>query len=119
METAQLPLLAELSLNAVDDSTPQPRARKFVGTTNPRHWTAILALLRNPLPCHQLQRISDTDNSTELLDELRQLGLELPCHQVPMYDAGGEAVVGAVYALTLRDVRLINRCLAKGGGQNA
>ncbi|SDX63004.1 hypothetical protein SAMN04515617_105149 [Collimonas sp. OK242] len=116
MKNHQLPLIDALCVDSVKDSGPSRPAHKFVGTVNPTHWTALLALLRNALPSDQFSRIGHPTSGTDFAEELRQLGLELPTVQVPIVSGNDDVVHGEVYALTVADVRRINRWFAKTGG---
>lgn len=118
MDKAQLPVFAELSLGANNqDSTLSTAARKFSGTSNPRHLRVLAALSRRPLPREQLDRVAGASNGPELVAELRRRGLDLPCHRVPVLDRDNRIAHVGVYALTPMDVRLMNKTLTKRGGK--
>jgi len=84
-------------------------ARKFSGTSNPRHLRAIHALLIRPMPREHLDRAVGCSNGPELVAELRRRGLDVPCERVECYDRDGKPVKRGIYHLTPADRRLIIR----------
>jgi len=116
MKNHQLPLIDALSIDRIADSGASRSTRKFAGTNDQTHLAALLALLRNALPSEQLSRIAHPTAVTNFVEELRQLGLELLPHRVPVVGLTDCVAYADVYALTPADVRRINRWFAKTGG---
>jgi hypothetical protein len=109
MKTAQLPLIAELDVELAKDSTSFCATRKFSAPTSLAYSLMLLALLSGPLPLEQLQLMADVHDADALLVTLRQLGLEVPCHQVPEMEDDGHVRCRAVCALSKADTRRVNR----------
>lgn len=91
----------------------------FKGTHNPRHLRALHALLRRPMPREQLDTEAGASNGPALVSELRDRGLELPCHRVPCLDRDGREVRRGIYALTTRDRRKVTLWLARRARKGA
>lgn len=77
--------------------------RKFQGTNNPRQLRALQALLVSPQPREAIDERAGCSNGPELISNLRDKGLEIPCDKVPCIDRDGVEVKRGIYHLTLRD----------------
>lgn len=119
MDKLQLPLLTLLSVDDVIQSTPSRPARKHADVSDLPHLSAVQALLQGPVPLAHLVRLEVTTDGPALVDALRQFGLQLPVHQVPVLDANYDVRLIDVCALTIADVRRVNRALKKVGGHHA
>ena len=93
--------------------TSAPDTRKFIGTANPRHLRALMALLTRPRPREELDRIAGCSNGPELVAELRRRGLELPCSKTPCIDRDGFEVKRGIYYLNDRDKVLVRAWLIR------
>jgi hypothetical protein len=113
MNTSQLPLIALLSLNEEVESTHFRPSRKHPDVTLLPHLNAIQALLQGPTPLAQLVRLEEATDGPRLIDTLRQFGLQLPVHRVPICDTNYEVTFCDVCTLTAADVRRIHRALKK------
>jgi len=80
-----------------------PRTTTFLGTRNTRHIRALQALLKAPQPREQLDREAGCSNSPQLIAQLRQKGLELPCVREEVKDRDGFTVFRGVYCLSDTD----------------
>ena len=118
MKTAQLPLIEELSLAHIKDSTPSSPVRKFTAPPELPHAFVLLALLLSPQPLHQLQKIAGANDGPGLIAELRELGLQLHCHEVPEPDVHGSKGRYTVYELSTADARHVKRWLKREGAKH-
>lgn len=118
MKLAQLPLIEELSLACNTDVTPSRPARKFVVPSSLPHSFMLMALLSGPMPLEKLLQMAGSDDGAALIFELRQFGVELLCHEVPVFDIEGNIGFCTVCTLTLADTRRVKRWLQRGGGTN-
>lgn len=110
MEKGQLPIFAELTLAATEDSTAKPTG-KFTGTDNPRHLRVINSLLIRPRKREEIDRIAGASNGPELIAELRRRGLHTPCQRTPGIDRDGYPIRFGIYHLTDTDRRKLNAWL--------
>lgn len=94
------------------NSTRPTQVKKFVGTYNPRHLRALTALIKRSITRESLDRIVGCSNGPDLVFNLRDLGLDIPCQRVPAYDRDGERIWHGVYSLTSLDRKKIHRWLA-------
>ncbi|MFO1196825.1 MAG: hypothetical protein U1E86_07615 [Burkholderiaceae bacterium] len=85
----------------------------FTGTSNPRHLRAIHALMRRAMPREQLDREAGCSNGPDLVSDLRERGLDIPCHRVECFDRDHRPVTRGVYALTSRDRVRLARWIVK------
>jgi hypothetical protein len=109
MEKGQLPVFAELALDAhTQDSTTKVRC-KFAGTSNPRHLRVIHALLLRPRKREEIDRIAGASNGPDLIAELRRRGLSVPCERTPAIDRDGFPIKPGVYKFDQDDQRKIFR----------
>jgi len=106
MKKGQLPLLAELTLAANEDSTAKQNC-KFSGTGNHRHLRVIRALQIRPRKREEIDRIAGASNGPALIAELRRRGLHIPCDRVPGIDRDGFLVKFGVYSLSEDDRRKV------------
>ena len=111
------PLLTETSAPQPAHDTTRGAATdalvRFTGTGNPRHLRALAALLRRPVPREHLDREAGCSNAPQLIYELRERGLEVPCERAPVIDRDGREVYRGVYTLSLTDRRCISRWLRR------
>jgi hypothetical protein len=116
MDKAQLPLIAELSLGAdTQDSNASTAPRKFNDTWNPRNIRALTALLQGPVPREQLDRIAGVSNGPDLIMEMRDAGLKIPCKRVPRIDRDGVKRYPGIYSLTEADRAVVMQTFASKG----
>ncbi len=71
------------------DSTAPPEVGSFFGSDNPRHLRALAALLRRPMPREHLDLAAGCSNGPDLVSELRNRGLALPCDRTPVVHRDG------------------------------
>lgn len=98
------------------DSIAESDTGKFNGTENPRHLRALAALLRRPMPREHLDREAGCSNGPDLVCELRNRGLSIPCDRAPVIDRDGRQVQRGIYRLTTTDRRKVHHWLASRGG---
>ena len=93
----------------------------FCGTDNPRHLRVIQAVTVRPLPREHLDRIAGCSNGPQLVSDLRDLGLEMPCTRTKQIDCDLFACFPGVYHLTQADRRKLNAWKRKraAGGASA
>jgi hypothetical protein len=113
----QLPLIEMLHLDRAVESTAQRAARKHAGVLQMPHAIAVQALLNGPTALAHLVNLERATNGEVLVDALRQFGLQLPVHSIPMFAANWEIIMLDVCMLTAADVRRIHRALKKAGGR--
>lgn len=85
----------------------------FLGTENPRHLRAIMALLVRPRPREDIDRIAGCSNGPALMSDLRKLGLKAPCPRTPCIDRDGFEVKRGIYFFDDHDKRLIRAWLKR------
>jgi hypothetical protein len=119
MKKTQLPLIEELSLDHLEGSTSSRPSRKFIAPSTLPLALALLALLSGPTPLEQLQQIAGAEDSAVLIADLRQLGVALHCHDVPVFDDYSEISSCTVCALSVTDGHRIQRWIKTSGGGHA
>jgi hypothetical protein len=120
MDKSQLPLIALLSLDDVVEPAPSRRpVSKHAHVSDLPYLNAVQALLQGPMPLAQLVRLEAAIDGTSLVNALRQFGLQLPIHQVPVFDINYDVSLIDVCALTVADTRRVNRVLKNVGGRDA
>jgi hypothetical protein len=87
----------------------------FKGTDNPRQLRAIDALLRRPTPREQLDSVTGSSNSPEVIAELRRRGLDAPCERITFIDRDNKVCRPGVYSFTTKDRRKVYQWLTKRG----
>ncbi|WP_333985488.1 hypothetical protein [Burkholderia orbicola] len=87
--------------------------RDFTGTSNPRHLRVLNAALHRPMSREDVDRVAGASNGPDLIFDLRDKGLDFPCHRVPCFDRDGLEVKRGIYALSALDRRKIARWLAR------
>ena len=80
----------------------------FLGTDNPRHLRVLQAVTVRPLPREHVDRIAGCSNGPQLVSDLRDLGLEMPCTRTQKLDRDMFACFPGVYHLTQNDRRKLN-----------
>ena len=93
----------------------------FLGTENPRHLRVIQAVWVRPIPREELDRVAGCANGPDLVAELRQRGLAMPCTRTKKLDRDLFNCWPGVYHLTQRDRRKLTkwkRERAAGGVQS-
>lgn len=86
---------------------------KFVGTDNPRHLRAIVALLRRPLSRQELDSVAGCANGPALVADLRGLGLSIDCNRIKFVDRDGCTCRPGVYSFTAADRRKVHQWQAR------
>ena len=89
---------------------------KFAGTDNPRHLRAIAALLRYPVMRKDLDNVAGCINGPQLISELRDLGLKIPCKRISHIDRDGKCNYPGQYYFTESDKHKLN--IWNGSRQN-
>lgn len=90
----------------------------FLGTENPRWLRALWSLLTRSTHRKELDRIVGCANGPDVIFNLRQLGLEIPCERIVVYDRDGKPCRAGVYHFTDLDRRKINAWLKRRGEQS-
>jgi hypothetical protein len=80
---------------------------KFTGTNNPRHLRVIPALMARPRRREDIDDVAGCSNGPDLISDLRNLGLDIPCERIKFFDRDGKACRPGVYSFTTKDRRLI------------
>ena len=80
----------------------------FLGTDNPRHLRVIQAVTVRPVPREELDRVAGCSNGPQLVSDLREMGLDMPCTRTKKLDRDLFACWPGVYHLTERDRRKLN-----------
>ena len=80
----------------------------FPGTSNPRYLRVIQALLVRPRRCKDIDSIASCSNGADLISQLRELWLNIPCIWVNFIDSHGFFFRSGIYYLTTNDRRKIN-----------
>ena len=91
-------------------------AKSFAGTDNPRWLRALSALMSRPQPREQLDSVVGCSNAPQLVSELRELGLEVPCERIKFIDRDGAVCRPGVYSLTIADRRKLFAWMGRRGG---
>lgn len=84
-------------------------ASVFTGTSNPRHLRAIDALMFRDFDRQELDSVSGSSNSPEVVAELRRRGLEIPCARIHFIDRDGLPCRPGVYSFTASDRNKLHR----------
>jgi hypothetical protein len=113
MDKFQLPLIALLDVDHAVASAPRRTAGMKADIFDLPYLKAVEALLQGPAPVSKLVDLEASTDGAEIVNALRQFGLEVPIQQVPIFDANYEILLRDVCALTAADVRRINRALKK------
>lgn len=87
--------------------------RDFTGSVGPRHSRAIFGLLRRPMSREELDRVAGCSNGPQLVAELRQRGLDIPCRMISGRDRDGRRVRYGEYRFTRQDRRKVIHWVAK------
>lgn len=80
---------------------------EFFGTNNPRHIRTINALLLGPQMREDLDHFAGCSNGPQLVSDLRESGLELPCRRMRRIDRDSKVCAPGQYYFTDNDRRLI------------
>ena len=104
-------------------SSDSKQAASFLGTQNPRHLRVIQAVTVRPVPREELDRIAGCSNGPDLVRDLRDRGLELPCTRTKKLDRDLFETFPGVYFLTQQDRRKLAKwkrrraaAMGQGGG---
>lgn len=98
MGKRQTPLFPELAGDATIISAGQG-ATEFAGTENPRYQRVLQALWLGARSRKQIDSIAGAANGPQVISNLRDLGLALPCRMVPGIDRDGRPIRFGVYEL--------------------
>jgi hypothetical protein len=79
----------------------------FIGTDNPRHIRALNAMLMGPIMREELDQIAGCSNGPDLIDDLRERGLEVRCKRLNKSDRDGRYCRPGQYQLTTNDYQLV------------
>jgi hypothetical protein len=117
--------LPALQLQLFDSLPPSPfvdvhaRTRsKPLTLTLDRHRAALQCLLQGPVPLAQIARAAGATDEQKLVDELREIGLDIQTVTVPSPGNGGDADFVTVYRLTRRDIRKVFQYVKKQERKN-
>ena len=88
-------------------------ASKFMGTDNPRHLRAIVALLRRPISRQELDSVAGCANGPALIADLRGLGLSINCDRIKFVGRDGYTCRPGVYSFTAADRRKVHQWQAR------
>lgn len=94
------------------------KASGFLGTQNPRHLRAILALLRRPHTREEIDREAGCSNGPALIQSLRSLGLDAPCTLIQCLDRDDRPVRRGIYWVTARDRTSLRQWFIRGGASH-
>jgi len=111
MDKGQLPMFAELTLDADLQDFTAKSTSKFTGTENPRHLRVIRSLLIRERTREEIDRIAGASNGPELIAELRRRGLNIPCKRVHGIDRDGYPTKYGVYEFDEDDRRKLETWL--------
>jgi len=84
----------------------------FQGTDSPRKLRILQRLFKSPVTREEVDIIAGASNGPDEILQLRELGLELPCYRLKVFDRDGEQVCRGLYGTTPRDRREILRFFA-------
>lgn len=76
-----------------------------------------MALLVRPRSREAVDQVAGASNGPDLISNLRELGLEIPCSKTPCFDRDGMEVKRGIYCLNEHDRRLVNSWLARRARQ--
>jgi len=112
-------MLADISSLSQFPRRKQRHPGKFDGAHNPREFRFLQTVLHRHLTREELDAVSGASNGPEIVNKLRERGLELPCFRVGCIDRDGQKVERGVYALTHADRQAVARALNSKGGPAA
>jgi hypothetical protein len=115
MKNALPPVATELS---VSESDRHDAPGLFPGTKNRRQLRVIYALLRGPCTRTEVDAIAGASNGPEVIAQLRERRLTIPCVRIPSVDRDGIAVRSGQYRLTAADRHKILAWLNTAGCQH-
>lgn len=102
--------------NPLSDLFPDtlPPLGVFLGTDNPRYLRALEALESSPRMREELDRIAGCSNGPDLISQLRDLGLEVPCVRLHRIDIDGKKCRPGQFHLSDSDRILLQAWRQKG-----
>lgn len=106
-------LLADIAKLSRFPPRKQRQPHKFEGPLNPREVRALSAMLKRPITREELDAIAGASNGPELVNQLRDRGLELPCFRLGSYDMDGIWIFRGLYMLTQKDRAQVAKALTK------
>lgn len=118
MPPLQLQLLGPLVPSHAIDAPARTRS-KPLSLTHDRHRAALQQLLQSPAPLAQLARAAGTLDEQGLVDELRELGLDVQTASVPSPGDTVEVDFVTVCSLTKRNIRKVLQYVKKQERENA
>jgi hypothetical protein len=98
MAKPESPLFPESVVDAATVSEAKG-ASEFAGTENPRYLRVLQALWLGARSRKEIDSIAGAANGPQLIANLRNLGLALPCRLVPGIDRDGHPMRFGVYEL--------------------
>ncbi|WP_248884535.1 hypothetical protein [Acidithiobacillus acidisediminis] len=108
-------MLADITNLSQFPRRKQRQPGKFDGPRNPREFRFLQTVLHRHLTREELDAVSGASNGPEVVNKLRERGLELPCFRVGCIDRDGQKVERGVYALTHADRQAVARALHDKG----
>ena len=112
-------LLADVAKLSRFPTRKQRQPHKFDGPLNPREVRALSAMLKRPITREELDAIAGASNGPELVNQLRDRGLELPCFRLGSYDMDGIWIFRGLYMLTHKDRSQVAKALTKKKADSA
>ncbi|WP_291522992.1 hypothetical protein [Acidithiobacillus sp.] len=112
-------LLADIAKLSQFPTRKKRQSHKFEGPLNPREVRALSAMLKRPITREELDTIAGASNGPELVNQLRDRGLELPCFRLGSYDMDGIWIFRGLYLLTQKDRAQVAKALTKKKADSA
>lgn len=112
----QAELLADITKLSQFPRRKQRQPGRFDGARNPREMRFLQTILHRHMTREEVDSVAGASNGPELINQLRERGLEIPCYRLGAFDRDGCWVWRGLYALTPRDRVQVARALAGKGG---
>ena len=110
-KSGQADMLADIAKLSQFPTRKKRQPHKFEGPLNPREVRALSAMLKRPITREELDAIAGASNGPELVNQLRDRGLELPCFRLGSYDMDGIWIFRGLYMLTQKDRAQVAKAL--------
>jgi len=94
-------------------SPSQGNHSTFLGTENPRWLRVLWALLTRSIPRAELDRIAGCANAPDIIFNLRQCGLQIPCERIVVLDRDFKSCRVGVYHFNESDRRKVKEWLKR------
>lgn len=103
MDKRQSPALAASAPGGITGNSKVELVTKFAGTENPRCLRVLQALSLRARSRKQIDEIAGASNGPQVIANLRQCGLRIPCFLVNGIDRDGRPIRFGVYYLSASD----------------